>query len=120
MINEPFEEQELCVTRIEVDDGGMLYSAAALQAKRGSARIFEPKPEGWILASIRGGEWVPVFDACAVQLVEVEIEDGYLHHIGVIVEAGERLPIQELPLRLLQHLPVHDPAGEVSRLRMLA
>ena len=55
-----------------------------------------------------------------LQLVQVEVEDGDLHHVGVVVEAGEGLLFEELPLRGLEQLAVDDAARQVGRLGVLA
>jgi hypothetical protein len=44
------------------------------------------------------------------------VEDGDLHHVGVVVEAGKRLLLDELPLRGPQQRAVHEAAPEVGRL----
>ena len=51
--------------------------------------------------------------------MQVEVEDGDLHHVGVVVEAGERLLFEELPLRGLEQRAVHDAALEIGGLRVL-
>ena len=59
-------------------------------------------------------------DARLLQLVEVEIEDGDLHHVGVVVEAGEGLLFEELPLRGLEQRAVDEAALQVGGFGVLA
>ena len=51
--------------------------------------------------------------------MEVEIEDGDFHHVGVVVEAGEGMLFEELPLRRLELPAVHEASLEISGLGVL-
>ena len=49
------------------------------------------------------------------QLVQVQIENGDLHHVGVVVEPGEGLLFEELPLCRLKKRAVDKTPLEVGR-----
>ena len=52
--------------------------------------------------------------------MKIEIEDRNLHHVGVVVVAGEGLLFEELPLRGLQEPAVHAAAFQIGRFRVLS
>ena len=64
-----------------------MLSFCTLPAKGGLARITSYFGRG--IGRPGCGERVVVLDARAFELVQVEVEDGDLHHVGVVVEAGE-------------------------------
>ena len=63
---------------------------------------------------------VPHLNVCLLQLVQIQIEDGDFHHVGVVVVAGERLLFEEPPLRRLEQRAVDMAALEVRRFGVLA
>jgi hypothetical protein len=72
------------------------------------------------LAALRGGERVMMLNTGAFELVQIEIENSDLHHVGVVVEAGEGVLLQESPLRLFKKLTIYDTTREVSGFGVLA
>jgi len=76
-------------------------------------------PQAGVLAALGGGKRVVVLNAGAFELVQIEVEDGDLHHIGVVVEAGKGVALQELPLLWPELAAVKDSAGQVRRLGVL-
>ena len=54
------------------------------------------------------------------QLVQVKIENGDFHHVGIIVIAGECLLFKKSPLRGLEKRAVNYPPFQIGRLCMIA
>ena len=88
----------------------------------GEGRVGEDgvEEDAGIRAAEADRERIEVADFRTLQLVQVEIEDGDFHHVGVVVEAGERLLFEEFPLRGLEQRAVRDATPEVRGLRVLA
>jgi len=115
VVDEPLEEQEFGGAGVqfvvEIGEDALVLHLA------GKRRIGEDHVEA--LARIGAAEpsrqRVEVFDPRPFQLVQVEVQDGDLHHVGVVVEAGEGVLFEELPLPGLEQAPVRDAPREVGR-----
>ena len=120
MVNEPFEEKQFggagVQLVIEVGENAFILHFA------GERRIGENdiKPLAGIDAAKAGRERIEMVNLGAFQLVQVKVKDGDFHHVGVVVEAGERLFFKEFPLRGFEHRAVHIAAFEVGGFGVLA
>ena len=117
MVKEPLEKQQFGVTGIEIDvseDALLLHAASKRRISENDIVM-----RTGILAVQGCGERVVMVDVGALQLVQVEIEDGDLHHVGVVVEASERMLFEKLPLLGLEQAAVHDATGEIGGLGVL-
>ena len=90
----------------------------AFQTLQGAFKVLETlgklaKPLAWIGAAEAGGERIQHRDARLFQLVEIEVEDGDFHHVGVVVEAGKGMLFEKFPLRWLEQPTVREAALQV-------
>ncbi len=120
MVDEPLEEQELGRSGVQLvvevgEDALVLHLA-------GKWRVREDDVEqaARVRTAEAGRNRVPVRDVRLLELVEVEVEDGDLHHVGVVVEAGERPFLEELPLCRGEARAVEDAALLIGGLGVFA
>ena len=99
MVDEPFQEKQFGGASVQLvievgEDAFLLHFP-------GEWWVGEDDVEhrAGIGAAEAGGERIVELDVGFFQLVQVEIEDGDFHHVGVVVVAGECLLFEEFPLR---------------------
>lgn len=119
MIDEPFEKEQFRGAGvqfvIEIRQNAFVLHLS------GERRVGENDIEllAWIGAAETGGERVQHGDPRLFQLVEIEVEDGDFYHVGVVVEAGEGMLFEELPLCRLEHPAVREAALQICRFGVL-
>ena len=73
-----------------------------------------------INAAEAGRERIAKLNVRFFKLVQIEIEDRDLHHVGIVVVAGEGMLFEKLPLCRFQQRAVDDTAFEIGGLGVLS
>jgi hypothetical protein len=116
MVYEPLKKEQLGVARFESNVGENAFFLDFPGKRRIGKDDF--KELAGILSAPGGCQRVMEFDVCLFELVEVEIKDGDLYHVCVVIVSGEGVFLHEFPLRGFEKAAVHRAAGEVSGFRV--
>src|SRR2546428_567021 len=103
MVNDPFQKKQFggagVQLVIQVSENAFILDFPS-ERRVGEDNV---KPLAGIYAAKACRERIEMINLGALQLVQVKVEDGDFHHIGIVVEAGERLFFKESPLRGFEH-----------------
>jgi hypothetical protein len=108
VIDEPFQEQKLGIPSFEIDIGEdtLLLNFASKRWIRKN-RV---KSETGVWTALPGRQGIVKFNVGLLETVKVEVQNGNLHHVCVIVIAGESLFFEKLPLCRFQYIAIANPA----------
>src|SRR5436190_11125059 len=120
MVNEPLEEKQLGGASVELvvevgEDAFVLYLARERWVRKDHI-----KPVSGVDTAETRGQWIAHLDVRPLKLMKIEVEDTDLHHVGVVVVAGEGVLFEKLPLGRLEQGAVDVAAFQIRRLGVLA